>query len=193
MEVWRDIKGYENIYQVSNLGNVKSLSYNKTGKEQLLKQFKDKYGYLQVHLCKNKIHKKYLVHRLVALAFLPNPNNFPCINHKDENPSNNKVDNIEWCTYSYNINYGTRNKRMIETRRINNPDNECYKRIIQTRRINNSLGEKPIIQLTKDGVEIARYSGINEAERQTGISNSNIWSCCNGKQKSAGGFIWRYI
>ena len=107
-EIWKDIKDYEGRYQVSNLGNVKSLKTNK-----LL--YCSKSGrtrkYLRVGLHKNKTRKMFSVHELVAKTFIPNPNNYPCINHKDENPSNNCVTNLCWCTYKENINYGTRNLR----------------------------------------------------------------------------------
>lgn len=106
-EVWKDIKGYEDLYQVSNLGNVKSLNYNNTGKSKLLKLCFDKYGYLQVGLCKNKKHKIYRVHRLVAITFIPNPMNYPVVNHIDEIKENNNVENLEWCTVKYNNAYGS--------------------------------------------------------------------------------------
>ena len=210
-EVWRDIKGYEGLYQVSNLGNVKSLNYGNRGKEQIMKPTLLSTGYFQAILTKNKIHKKYSVHRLVADAFLSNPDNLPCINHKDENPSNNVVENLEWCTYSYNVRYGNRAIKFIQTRRINDPTNESYKRMIETRRLNypnnewckksletrNKLGlpnaEKPVIQYNKDEIEVCRFKSIAEASRQTKIPNSNIYKCCNGKRKTAGGFVWRYI
>lgn len=120
-EIWKDIPDFEGLYQVSNLGNVKTLDkYVGTGikhnskvkrKEKLLKQY-NKRGYLQVSLSKN--HKRYYfsVHRLVAQAFIPNPDNLLQVNHKDENPMNNCIENLEWCTAKYNCNYGTRNKRI---------------------------------------------------------------------------------
>ena len=120
-EVWKDIKNYEKLYQVSNLGRVKSLSrFHYTGrgknngyvtKEKILKQDISNDYYYQVSLCKNGKKKKVYVHRLVAGTFLKNINNYPCVNHKDENKLNNCVDNLEFCTHYYNNNYGTKKKR----------------------------------------------------------------------------------
>ena len=121
-EIWKDVPNYEGLYQVSNLGNVKSLDkYVNSGiknntsvkrKGQLLKQSLKKNGYLQVTLTHNNIRKYIGVHRLVAQTFIPNPNNLPVVNHKDENPLNNCVNNLEWCTQKYNCNYGTRNSKI---------------------------------------------------------------------------------
>lgn len=110
-EIFKNIEGFEG-YQISNLGNVKSLNYNRTGKEQILKPTKDKDGYLYVSLCKQGKRKCYKIHRLVAQAFLDNPNNYPIINHRDENPLNNNVTNLEFCTPKYNCNYGSRNEKL---------------------------------------------------------------------------------
>ena len=112
---WKDIPGYEGLYQVSNLGEIKSLNYRNTGKEKIIKPRKNKGGYLRVVLCKNGKQKDFLVHRLVAVAFIPNHNNYNQVNHKDENPSNNNVNNLEWCTSKYNSNYGNRNKKLSES------------------------------------------------------------------------------
>ena len=109
-EIWKDIEGYEGEYQISNYGNVKSLNYLRTGKERILKPGKNRGGYYYVQLYKNKA-KNHYIHRLVAQAFIKNPRNLPQVNHKDENKSNNRVDNLEWCMPIYNANYGTRNKR----------------------------------------------------------------------------------
>lgn len=114
IEIWKDILGYEGLYQVSNLGNVRSLNYRRSGKTKLLKQGTDN-GYKRVELSKNGKKKKYWVHRLVAIAFISNPNNYKEVNHKDEDKSNNNVNNLEWCTREYNNNYGTRNKRTSES------------------------------------------------------------------------------
>lgn len=113
-EIWKDIPGYEGMYQVSNLGQVRSLNYGRTGKIKLLKQHYDIHGYLKVGLAKHRECKYYFVHRLVAICFIENPLNYPIINHKDENPSNNIVDNLEWCDHKYNINYGSRNEKVAE-------------------------------------------------------------------------------
>jgi hypothetical protein len=113
-QIWKDISGYEGLYQVSNTGKVRSLNYRHTGKTKVMKPSTNKLGYKCVNLCKDGKRKIYFIHRLVALAFIPNPNNYPIINHKDENPSNNAVWNLEWCTYEYNNNYGNRNKKLSE-------------------------------------------------------------------------------
>ena len=110
-QIWKDIPGYEGLYQVSNTGQIRSLNYRRTGKKQILKQYINNTGYKQVALRKNNKVKWYLVHRLVAQAFIPNPHNYPIINHKDENPANNAVWNLEWCTMDYNIDY-SKNKKM---------------------------------------------------------------------------------
>ena len=109
-EVWKEIEGTNGMYQVSNLGNVKSFTRIKKG--GLLKFGHFSNGYLFAHIRINGKRRSYLVHRLVASAFLPNPQNLPQVNHKDENKTNNRVDNLEWCTHLYNQNYGTKNQRI---------------------------------------------------------------------------------
>lgn len=111
-EIWKDIKGYEGLYQVSNLGRVKSLTrkvktFNgvRTSKGQLLKPLKTNRGYYRVDLRQNQTNKYVAIHRLVAEAFVPNPNNYHIVNHKDSNQTNNNADNLEWCTQSYNVKY----------------------------------------------------------------------------------------
>lgn len=164
-EIWCPIKGYEGIYEVSDQGRVRSLKF---GKERILKPGRNPKGYILVHLYKNREKKWYLVHRLVALAFIPNPDNLPQVNHKDENPSNNKVENLEWCDCKYNNNYGTRNQRQAE--KIS----------------------KPVLQLTKSGELVREWKSTRDAERNLGFNHGNISSCCTGKCKSAYGFIWKF-
>ncbi len=183
-EIWKDINGYEGIYQVSNYGRVKSLdrfvngSHNnlKPVKGKILKAEKTKWGYLQVSLCRAGLkHQRYKVHRLVADAFIPNPQNLPQVNHKDEDKTNNRLDNLEWCDGFYNQRYGTCSER---------------KHIKLT---NHPLKSIKVEQLTKDGEHIEYYPSAKEAARQTGISQGNISCVCCGRHSLAGGYKWKYI
>lgn len=201
-EIWRNIEGYEGLYQVSNQGNVRSLNYKQTGMVQVLKPGKHTRGYLLVTLYKDGKAKGCKVHRLVAQAFLPNPDNLPQVNHKDENPSNNRVENLEFCTAKYNTNYGSRNQRASESNRGKHHSEETKRKMSEARRGKHHSEETkrkisetrsiPVAQYTKEGNLIAIYYEIMEAERQTGIYHSGIAKCCKGKRKSAGGFIWKY-
>lgn len=177
MEIWKDVEGYEGLYQVSNMGRVKSLGneLSNNSKEKILKSYKNgKSGYLLISLCKEGKIKKYLLHRLVAQAFLPNPNNLPEVNHKDENHQNNCVENLEYCNAKYNANYGSRNKKISKALK------------------NRKDLSKPILQFTKDGEFIRRWDNAREVERELGIKNSNIPKCCKGKYKTVGGYKWCY-
>ena len=124
-EIWKDIQGYEEMYQVSSHGRVRSLDriVERKGrgtlfiKGRILTQSDDTHGYMKVNLTKHDKKRTFKVHRLVAIHFLDNPNNLPCVNHKDENKLNNNVDNLEWCTKAYNNSYGTKAKRQSETRK----------------------------------------------------------------------------
>lgn len=181
-EIWKNItvEGFEN-YQVSNCGNVRSsLIRTKWGgwttrkNPILLHQERTKEGYYRVALYNNKCGKKFAVHRLVAMAFIPNPENLPEINHIDENPSNNMVNNLEWCSRKYNANFGTLPKRESEWG------------------MNNPKKSKPVIQLSVEGKLINEFPSINEAVRQTGISERGIGRCCMGKAQTSGGYKWIY-
>ena len=164
-EIWCPIKGYENIYEVSDQGRVKSLKF---GKERILKPLRTQKGYLRVSLCKNGEHKMYMVHRLVAQTFIPNPDNLPEVNHKDEDKTNNSVQNLEWCSSKYNANFGTRTKRISD---------KC---------------SKMVLQFTKDGEFIREWKSIMDVQRNLGYYNGYISSCCTGKRKSAYNFIWKF-
>ena len=211
-EEWKDVKDYEGLYQVSNLGRVKSVERMKwsglnggcyvTVPERILKTIKDKYGYLTVNLCKDSKMKTYKVHRLVATAFLDNPNNLPMINHKNEIKSDNHVDNLEWCDASYNANYGTRNQRVgekvAEKLRGRNLSEEHKKKISERMR-GRKLPEEQIKNMSKPVFSVDRETGLimwwasaMEAERITGIYHGSIIRCCRGERKSAGGFYWLY-
>lgn len=125
-EIWKPIKGYEGLYEVSNFGQVRSVDryvrFGRWGDDQTrlrkskLLSLKEDFGHYRVTLFKESKRKLFFVHRLVAEAFIPNPYNLPVINHKDENGHNNRVDNLEWCTVKYNVNYGTSIKRSIQTK-----------------------------------------------------------------------------
>lgn len=182
MEQWREIKGYEGRYEVSDHGNVRSLLFYSTAREEymtrkaprLLSQNTTHDGYKRVSLSKYREMKSITVHRLVAMAFLPNPNNYPAVNHKDEDATNNHVSNLEWCTNKYNSNYGTLPKRISERMRKNH------------------YLARPVIQMSNDGEEIATYPSTREAARQFGIRSENISRCCYGRYKHAAGYKWKY-
>ena len=193
-EIWKDIKGYEGLYQVSNLGRVRSLGSDNWHKGRILKPHLDGRGhYLEVGLHKDHKSKTTNIHRLVAEAFIPNPNNLPQVNHKDECKTNNMVDNLEWCDAHYNINYGNAKKRIIESRYRNNDINDIVSKIKETKRKNKSFScEIPVNQFTWEGVFVARYDSATEAQRITGVQRKDIGACCKKMIKRAGKFIWSY-
>lgn len=177
-EIWKNIEEYPD-YQVSNLGNVKTLekyvnsgikNNNKVKRKSMLLKKHIKLGYCEVCLTKNNKKHYIKVHRLVAMAFLPNPNNFPQVNHKDENPLNNNVSNLEWCTAKYNCNYGNRNKKIYK----NNP----FKAIrVNQYDLNNNL--------------INSFDSIAKASRYFGCSRLTISRYCSNITKCKN-YIWRY-
>ena len=194
MEEWRDIKGYEGRYQISSKGRIKSLdiyTIDTIGRRQLhrgkiLKVHYDKDGYEKITLYDGKF---YSIHRLVAETFIPNPNNYPIINHKDENKHNNIVwvnedgsidydkSNLEWCTYKYNANYGT----AIDRRKVNMDYAEAAKK-----------RHKRIIQNTLNDVYIKEWSSIKEASGYLKLDKGSICKCLKGKVKTCGGYKWKY-
>ena len=174
-EIWKDVKGYEGLYQVSNLGRVKSIKrkvniyskknknyYKRTIKQKILNYGGNTIGYVNVPLSKDGCTKPIYVHRLVAEAFIPNPNNYPCVNHIDENKENNKVDNLEWCTVKYNNNYGSHIEKI----------------------------SKKVIQYDLKGNFIKEWESIAKASKE--LKLSKIWEVCNGKRNKCGNFIWKY-
>jgi hypothetical protein len=133
MEIWKDIKGYEGLYQVSNLGRVKSLGNSKSKKEKILKPFKRGRGYLTVKLFNNNKKKQIFIHRLVAETFIDNPDNLPQVNHKDENKQNNLLDNLEWCTNKDNARYSF-SKEILATN-INTKEKIIFTSIGEARKL----------------------------------------------------------
>ena len=182
MEIWKDIENYEGLYQVSDLGRVKSLErdvYYSNGavhhiEEKILVPILDRGGYSYIHLYKNGKMKREYVHRLVATAFIPNSENKPQVNHRDEVKTNNVVENLEWCTASYNALYGTKIERMLQNRR-------SYK-------LGNNPQAKSVfcVELNK------KFDSIRRAEEELGVNINCIVGACKGRQKTAGGFHWRY-
>ncbi len=176
MEVWKDIPGYEGKYQVSTLGNVRGLDYivyEKSGKSRLhkgriLKTFKVTGGYHCLKLQVGNKKKHFLVHRLVAMAFIPNPNNYDTVNHKDENVDNNRVENLEWLSLYQNNRYGSH-------------DNNMRKSL-----------SKPVLQYSMDGTFIREFESFAAVKRLLGFNASNVNKAAKGIHKSAKGYIWKY-
>lgn len=178
--LWKDVPGYEGLYQVSNVGGmVRSMDRYVKGtgrypdtiqriKGKLLSTKLNNNGYVQVHLHKDNKCKMYLVHRLVAEAFIPNPLNLPEINHLDECQTSNNAANLEWCDRAHNLGWGTRSEKQAR-----------------------SMG-RPVRQYTKDGEFVAEYWSAREAQRQTGIRQGGISKVCNGVIHQSGGYIWKY-
>ena len=165
-EIWKDIEGYNDLYQVSNLGRIKSL---KRHRETILKPGKVA-GYYTVCLSKNNNQKNFFIHRLVAKAFVSNPSNLPCINHKDENKLNNCIDNLEWCTYKYNNNYGTHKQRVGQKH------------------------WKKVNQYDLEGNFIKEWDSLISIEKELNYDHRNISACCKHKygRPTAYGYKWEY-
>lgn len=176
-EFWRPVVGYEGLYEVSNFGRVKSIKF---GKERFLKLFTNHRGYLQVNLSKKGKVKKYFVHRLVAEAFLEIPEelkhlkgtHYLQVNHKDENKLNNNAENLEWCTSSYNVNYGSRTEK-------------CSKK-----NTNGKLS-KTVLQYDLEGNFVREWESTRECNRN-GYNHGAVAACCRGKLKKHKDFIWKY-
>lgn len=177
MEVWKDVIGYEGFYQVSNKGNVKSLSWRNTGTVRNLTPKVTNRGYSHVHLYSDGIPKSHTIHRLVALHFIKNPLNYPVINHKDENPSNNHAENLEWCDQSYNTLYSMSKCR---GRAVSRNRGVPYK---QTPKIEQRTLSGDLVRVWVSFVAIKHSINRNE---------SSIRDCCNGKRRQAYGFKWAY-
>lgn len=177
-ELWKDIEGYEGKYQISNMGRLKALAKPSKGYgykyavDRIIKPVKCTNGYYEAQLHVNGKTKIFLMHRLVAKHFIPNPDNLPQVNHKDEDISNNRVDNLEWCTPKYNANYGARNEKCRE---------------------GNRRFFKPVYQIDKDCRMVIRWwECTNDAAKKLNICPEQIARVCKGKNITAGGFIWRY-
>lgn len=169
-EEWKDIANFEGLYQVSNLGRVKSLPKVGSGGHNgvILSPSKDKDGYLLVYLYASRKRVACKVHRLVAKAFIPNPYSFPQVNHKDEVKDNNCFTNLEWCSSSYNNSYGKGSINRANSKRV------------------------PILQLDMNDNIIREFNSAKEVESTLGFNSSNITNCCRGKYKSMYKYKWKY-
>ena len=229
-EVWKDIKGYEGFYQASNLGRIQSLDRlidtdikyvgKRLQKGKVLSPCISNKGYKIVCLCKYGERKGFLVHRLVAEAFIPNPNNYPIINHKDENKQNNIVwvnedgsidydkSNLEWCTQEYNMNWnGVMKKVGLKFRKTDEEKETNRKRYLELHKEERkkyqqeyhrkhykpkgTTTKKGVSQYTIEGEHIRDYTSVAEAFNSTGIKH--IGCVCNGNRSSAGGYIWKWM
>ena len=184
VETWRPVRDFEGLYEVSNLARVRSLERQMTKirksatyylyriREKIMSQFKAKNGYFVVRLYKEGRCFHKLIHRLVAEAFVPNPDNLPEVNHKDECKTNNLPSNLEWCDHQYNLTYGGRLER-----------------------VSDSNSKKPIEQLTLDGQHVAYYKGRKDAEHKSGgkFQAATIQAVLSGRRKTAYGYLWRSI
>jgi hypothetical protein len=195
-EIWRDIVGFEGRYQVSNWGNVKSLRFRNQKISKNLSQKTNNQGYKIVQLCERKRNIPLLVHRLVAMAFVENPNDYPIVNHKDENPLNNNANNLEWCTYSYNRIYSMdmhpeMRKELVEnltkysTRNKKGVPHKHYKRVAI---------------FDDNNCMITIYNNASTAAKVLGLQTCNVTEVCKanqtrqiGKKRRTGGHIFEFI
>lgn len=183
-EIWKDIEGYEGLYKVSNLGNVKSLNWRNTGEEKNLYLKPHNKGYLQVELAKDGTKRSFVVHRLVATAFIPNQSGLPQVNHKDENKTNNCVWNLEWCSRSYNAKYSL-NRHPERKPKCGGRKKGC--------RYKGANSEKRIAQMTTSGEIVKEWESSRTIFLETGMSDWSISECCRGNRKTAYGYKWQYV
>ena len=175
-----DIKGFED-YQITDDGRVWNKKTNKWMKTRL-----NKNGYPRISFHKGDKVITLMIHQLVARHFVPNPDNLPVINHKDENPMNNIAENLEWCSVAYNNTYGTRIERMRQS-------TTGQKRPMTSVKMKNRIDEStPVCQYTTDGVFVAEFPSFGEVSRQFGVTKQTIFNCCNGISKTSCGYVWKY-
>ena len=174
-EIWKDIKGYEGLYQVSNLGRIKSLANNKNKKEKIRKTRIDRNGYEVLCLCKDCKTKTFLVHQLVGKAFVKNPHNYKEINHKDENKLNNYVENLEWCDRKYNINFGERNKK-------------CSIKLKES-----DFKKKKVFQYDIFGNLLKTWNSVMEMANYFKIKSSTISNICTRRKFFGGKYYLSYV
>lgn len=204
MEIWKDIDGYEGLYQVSNLGRVKSLPKN--GRASVIRKFSfDKDGYYKLFLWKDGVPKCKKVHRLVAEHFIPNPENKPCTDHINTIKTDNRVENLRWCTTLENNRNPLSLKHLSQARTGTTASTDTRRKMSEQRKgcKNGMYGKshkedakrkmsKPVIQMALDGSFVAEYYGATKASQETGIRRTTISSVLNGRGRTAGGYLWQY-
>lgn len=185
-EVWKDIPNYEGLYQLSNLGNARSLNryvnHSKNPNFKVLKKGKTlslcigSNGYINLILSKNNKTTTKSLHKLIAKMFLPNPNNYPCVNHINGIKTDNRVENLEWCSFSHNSKEAFRTGLSIQKRGKENP------------------ASKKVIQYDLDGNFLKEWGSLGEIQRKTKLSKANVSKCCQQKKgyKTVGGFVWKF-
>ena len=174
-EIWKDIDGYEGLYQVSNLGNVRSLNWGRRGIIRNLYLKKHNKGYLHVELANDGAKKAFTVHRLVAMAFIPNPNNYGFVNHIDEDKTNNNAENLEWCAQSQNMKH-TIGLHPEKYRVIGKP----------------YIRKEKVVQMSKSGEVLKVWDSLVSIRHTHGWNEWSIGEVCRGKRKTAYGYIWCY-
>ena len=189
IEIWKDIEGYEGLYQVSNMGRVKSLNFNKTGEEKIMKLV-DGYGYLRVNLKHKGKSKMYQVHRLVAEAFIPNPDNKPEVNHINTVKTDNRV----WINEDGSIDYDKSNLEWATPKEnSNNPITLKHRSDYMKGRIGKEHNcSIPVIQFTKDGYMVRKWDCAADVSREHNIHHTHIYQVCKKIRKTTGGYVWKY-
>lgn len=220
-EEWRDVVGYEGLYQISSLGRIKRLVSPKCKKERLLAITKDlNHGYCRVMLSKENKARRFLIHRLLAEHFIPNPENKPCIDHINGIRDDNRLENLRWCTHLENNNFplAKRNnsiahKELAQDEQWRKKNIEAVKRAMARPEVRKKISEsrkknwrdpkylamqkerhfkRAVLQFSLDMKFINEFASVNEASRNTGINISSIVRSCKRKNKMAGNYIWRY-
>lgn len=186
--VWKDVVGFEELYEVSCQGKIRNKNNGR-----LLNGWTIKKGYIQVALRKNKKSYFVLVHRIVAEAFIPNPDRKEFVDHINTITSDNRVENLRWCNYTENNNNPTtRRKNSIAKTGKNNPLYGKTHKKETILKMRNSAKNISVVQISKSGTTLNVWNSMCEAERETGIPQGNITKCCQRKRNTAGGYIWRY-
>jgi hypothetical protein len=197
LEIWKDIDGYEGLYQVSNRGRIKALNFARSGKEGIVKQQINHKGYNVVHLSRNDVRRKFVVHRLVALAFIPNVENKPCVDHINTIRNDNRVENLRWVTHKENCNNELTKEHMSGTKKRRKGYTSKKKGFVTSDelrvKISRSMGGRKILCLTTGEV----FETASEASRKYNLTPTNVLKCCKGERKSAGKIneqklIWQY-